>query len=384
MTARYERASSTVVAQLDDAEIIAALPAWRASCGANRRGATPGCDALGADAPDLRRALSACCDAWRIVAQERRADGTARSGCAIAAARDDDCGTVVAERRRGLMTGYYEPELDGSRTRDATHSVPLYGVPPDLLTIDLAAIYPELRGQRVRGRLVQTDSGARVVPYWSRAQIEHPAGDGAKLGGGELLWVDDPLAAFFLQVQGSGRVRLADGSIVRVGYAETNGQPYRSIGRWLVDQGELKLQDATVPGIEAWARAHPERVDELLDANPSYVFFREMPLGDPADGPRGALGVPLQAEHSVAVDPRFVPLGAPLVISRTDGTRPRARLAFGQDTGGAIRGPIRFDLFRGTGPAAGAAAGVQRDEVEAWILLPKGVAPPALLRTDPH
>jgi membrane-bound lytic murein transglycosylase A len=283
---------------------------------------------------------------------------------------------------RGRLTGYYEPELIGSRVRGEPFTVPLYRVPDDLLIVDLGTVYPELQGKRVRGRITESSSGKRVVPYWSRADI-----DGAQaLRGQELLWVDDPIEAFFLQIQGSGRVRLSGktepGSVVRVGYADTNGQPYRSIGTWLIERGELTLENASMQGIKAWVRANPQRLRELLDQNPSYVFFRELPLGDPAAGPVGAFNVPLTAGVSVAADPQFTPLGAPLIVrsaSPVDGA-PLMRLVVAQDTGGAIRGPLRFDFFWGTGRTAGEIAGRQRDDVYAWLLVPKGLRPEELLR----
>jgi membrane-bound lytic murein transglycosylase A len=260
--------------------------------------------------------------------------------------------------------------------------VPLYRVPDDLLIVDLGTVYPELQGKRVRGRITESSSGKRVVPYWSRADI-----DGAQaLRGQELLWVDDPIEAFFLQIQGSGRVRLSGktepGSVVRVGYADTNGQPYRSIGTWLIERGELTLENASMQGIKAWVRANPQRLRELLDQNPSYVFFRELPLGDPAAGPVGAFNVPLTTGVSVAADPQFTPLGAPLIVrsaNPVDGG-PLVRLVVAQDTGGAIRGPLRFDFFWGTGRTAGEIAGRQRDDVYAWLLVPKGMRPEDLLR----
>jgi membrane-bound lytic murein transglycosylase A len=254
--------------------------------------------------------------------------------------------------------------------------VPLHRPPADLLTIDLSSLYPELAGQRVRGRLQPSDKGMLVVPYWPRAEMTEE-----RLRGAELVWVDDPIEAFFLQVQGSGRVRFGDGSMIRVGYADTNGHPYRSIGRVLVDRGELALEQASMQGITAWARANPQRVAELLNQNPSYVFFRELPLGDPSAGPVGALGVPLTPGYSVAVDPRFIPLGAPVVISSEHPASgaPLRRLMLAQDTGGAIRGPLRFDFFWGFGADAAAPAGRQRHDVQAWLLVPRGVPPEKLL-----
>ncbi|MDR1935458.1 MAG: MltA domain-containing protein, partial [Candidatus Accumulibacter sp.] len=217
---------------------------------------------------------------------------------------------------QGLVTGYYEPLLRGSRTRTDEYAQPVLGVPPDLLTIDLSELLPELKHLRLRGRL----EGRRVVPYYSRAEI---AGRGLADISPEqvLLWVDDAVELFFLQIQGSGRVRLADGGIVRLGYADQNGHPYKAIGRVLAERGELPLEQASMQGIQGWARANPSRLAELLDANPSYVFFREMPAGgqgDDAEGPQGALGVPLTPGRSIAVDPRHVPLGAPVFLSTTE------------------------------------------------------------------
>lgn len=269
----------------------------------------------------------------------------------------------------GLVTGYYEPLLRGSRTRTSRYRYPLYGPPDDMLVVDLGAIYPELKSLRLRGRL----QGNKVVPYWSRAEIEAGA---APVRGKEVLWVDDPVEFFFLQVQGSGRVRLDDGKdggeTVRVGYADQNGHPYRSIGKWLVEKGEITLDKASMQGIKEWGRKHPERLTELLNTNPSYVFFRELP-GSQGSGPLGALGVPLTHERSIAVDPRGVPLGAPVWLATT---RPNAkellnRLVMAQDTGSAIRGNVRADFFWGFGEDAGKLAGAMKQKGRMWVLLPR-------------
>ncbi|MCX7892102.1 MAG: MltA domain-containing protein [Burkholderiales bacterium] len=266
---------------------------------------------------------------------------------------------------QGLVTGYYEPLLRGSRARRAPFLYPLYAPPDDLLVIDLAAVNPELKGLRLRGRL----DGRRVVPYYSRAEIDNGA---APVAGKEIVWVDDPVEAFFLQVQGSGRVRLEDGRFLRVGYADQNGHPYRSIGRWLVESGELPVGEASMQGIQRWARANPQRLGELLNQNPSYVFFRELPDAD--GGPPGALGVPLTPERSIAVDPRHIPLGAPvwLATTRPASDAPLERLVLAQDTGGAIRGAPRADFFWGFGPDAGREAGRMRQQGRMWVLLPRG------------
>ncbi len=267
----------------------------------------------------------------------------------------------------GLVTGYYEPLLRGSRTRTKGFEQPVRGVPEDLLTIDLSAIFPELKDKRVRGRL----EGNKVVPYWSRAEI---AARGDKLPSRTLLYVDDAVEVFFLQVQGSGRVSLPDGTMARLNYADQNGYPYQSIGRVLVDRGELKLEEASMQGIQAWARANPGRLQELLNANPSYVFFREVP--NSKEGPVGALGVPLTAERSIAVDPRSVPLGAPvfLATTRPNSNKPLNRLVLAQDTGGAIKGAVRADFFWGFGKEAGEQAGRMKQAGRMWVLLPPEAA----------
>ncbi|MET0918033.1 MAG: murein transglycosylase A [Burkholderiales bacterium] len=277
-------------------------------------------------------------------------------------------------RDSGLMTGYYEPLLRGSRVRSERFATPVYRVPQDLLVIDLGSVHPELSNLRLRGKL----QGQRVVPYPSRGEIT----GSDLLAGQELLWVDDPVDAFFLQVQGSGRVRFEDGSMVRLGYGDQNGHPYRSIGRWLVDQGEMTLDDASMTGIKAWIARNHSRAKELLNQNPSFVFFRELPLGDPAAGPVGALGVPLTPGASLAADPRHIPLGAPLVISTVDPGSGTAliRPMLAQDTGGAIRGPLRFDFFWGFGAEAGQLAGRQKADASAWLLVPKGAPPDSLLK----
>ncbi len=272
----------------------------------------------------------------------------------------DDRGAV-----EGMVTGYYEPLLQGSRQRDKRNLYPVHGVPDNLLTVELGDLFPELKGKRVRGRV----EGNKVVPYWSRGEI---VAQGKHLPAKTLAWVDDAVELFFLQIQGSGRIRLPDGSLLRVNYADQNGHPYRSIGRLLVERGDLKLEEASMQGIQAWARANPVRLDELLNANPSYVFFREMPASD--DGPLGALGVPLTAERSIAVDPRSIPLGAPvfLATTRPNSAQPLNRLMLAQDTGGAIRGAVRADFFWGFGKEAGNLAGRMKQRGRMWVLLPRG------------
>lgn len=268
--------------------------------------------------------------------------------------------------KTGLATGYYEPLLKGSRKRKGVYQTPLYRTPNDLLTIDIANVYPEVKGMRLRGRL----EGKRVVPYFTRAEIEQSK----KLTGQELLWVDDPLDAFFLQIQGSGRVYIAESKeTVRVAYANQNGHPYRSIGRYLADLGELPIEQTSVQGIRKWLKVNPSRLNEVFNANPSYVFFNEEKLGDITKGPKGALGIALTPGRSVAVDPKFIPLGAPVFLQTTEPSSdvPIQRLMMAQDTGGAIRGAVRVDYFWGFGANADKQAGMMKQPAKIWVLLPK-------------
>jgi len=278
--------------------------------------------------------------------------------------------------RSGTVTGYYEPLLRGSRTRSGPFQIPIYRTPPDLVPVDLASVHPEVRGLRLRGRI----ENGRLVPYPTRADIEKKS----LLAGYELLWVDDAVDAFFLQVQGSGRVQLPDGQSVRVGYADQNGYPYRSIGRYLIDRGELKSHEASMQGIRGWIAANPHRRDEVLHQNPSVVFFKEIQgLGD-GSGPLGSMGLPLTPGRSLAVDPRYVTPGS-LVFMTTRVPRPGAlsgaidqgntlpfqRLMIAQDTGSAIQGAHRSDIFFGTGEAAGEVAGRMRAEGRMFVLMPR-------------
>lgn len=312
-------------------------PAWQASCEAARAlGEKPGTAAVRAFAEREWQP-------WRVVNPDHSTEG--------------------------LVTGYYEPLIRGSRTRSKQFDTPVYAVPDDLLVIDLSEQYPELKNMRLRGRV----EGRKVVPYYSRSQIEARSD---KLGDKVLLWAADPIDFFFLQVQGSGQVQLPDGSRVRIAYADQNGHPYQSIGRWLVEKGELKVDQAGMEGIKAWARANPQRLDEMLNANPSFVFFREQAAN--GQGPNGSQGLPLTAGRSIAVDPRSVPLGAPVFLATTQpaSDRPLQRLVVAQDTGGAIKGAVRADFFWGFGAEAGAQAGKMRSRGQMWVLWPKGLTPP--------
>jgi membrane-bound lytic murein transglycosylase A len=266
----------------------------------------------------------------------------------------------------GLITGYYEPVYPGSLTRSDVATVPVYGVPDDLIIVNLESIYPELKGKRLRGRL----EGRVLKPYDDAAAIN---AQGVKAP--VIAWLTSQMDLQFLQIQGSGRIRLNDGKQLRIGYADQNGHPYKAIGRWLVEQGELKKEDVTMGAISSWAKAHPQRIGELLASNPSYVFFARNP--DSNEGPRGSLNVPLTAGYSVAIDRKVIPLGSLLWLSTTrpDGT-PLVRPVAAQDTGGAIAGEVRADLFWGTGDAAGDLAGNMKQKGAIWLLWPQKAALP--------
>lgn len=244
---------------------------------------------------------------------------------------------------RGLVTGYYEPELRGSRYRHGSYLYPLYRWP---------ARYA--RGTTLPPRETLVRSGV--------------------LDGSELVYVDDPIEAFFLQIQGSGRIVMEDGSVMRVSFGGTNNQPYKSIGSWLIEHHELTPGQASMQGIRAWARANPDRVESLLDVDPRFVFFREAPpaQADEADGPVGALGVPLTPERSIAVDPNAIPLGLPVFLATTRPLThaPLNQLVFAQDVGSAIRGGVRADFFWGYGDEAGDLAGKMKQSGQMWVLMP--------------
>ncbi len=272
----------------------------------------------------------------------------------------------------GLVTGYYEPVLKGRRAPGAGFRFPVHAVPDDLMVVDLAAVHPELRNLRLRGRI----EGRRIVPYYTRAEIDSgsPAPPARP-----LAWVADAVELFFLQIQGSGLVEFPSGERIRLGFADQNGHPYRSLGRYLIDRGDLNLEQASMQGIKAWAAANPDKLQQALNSNPSYVFFRELPPPTgPLNGPPGALGVPLTPGYSIAADPRYIPLGSPVFLSTTYplSNQLLERLVMAQDTGGAIRGAVRADFFWGTGEEAGNQAGRMRQQGRMWLLWPRGELPP--------
>ena len=268
-------------------------------------------------------------------------------------------------RSEGLFTGYYEPELRGARQPGGAYTTPLLRRPPDLVMVDLGLFRPAWRGERIAGRVID----GRLKPIESRSEIERGALDRQRLA---FVWVDDPVDAFFLHIQGSGRVRLPDGSLVQVGYDGQNGQPYVPIGRLLIERGMLDRDSVSMQAIRAWIKANPEAGAALMAENPSYVFFREVQ----GEGPVGTQGVALTPGRSLAVDRDFVPLGVPVWLDAGDDTGRLQRLMVAQDTGGAIRGPVRGDVFWGFGPDAEARAGAMKARGEYYILLPKTVAVP--------
>ncbi len=262
--------------------------------------------------------------------------------------------TVVVRPGNAFATGYYEPEIRGSRERRPGYDVPIYAKPPDLLETN-----PQT-GARGRGRV---DANGRYVLYYERSEIENGALAGRGL---EIAWAADPVDLFFLQIQGSGRLRLPDDGVMRIGYAGQNGREYVALGRLMRDRGLLQ-SPITMQAIVDWLRAHPAEGRALMRENRSYIFFQELT----GPGPLGALGRPVTAEVSVAADPRFVPLGAPVVLSAMDSARANG-LWIAQDTGGAIRGANRFDTFWGAGPQAAAIAGGMSSSGRAVLLLPRG------------
>ncbi|MFP5405127.1 MAG: murein transglycosylase A, partial [Gammaproteobacteria bacterium] len=258
----------------------------------------------------------------------------------------------------GLITGYHEPLVTGSREQESAAQTPLYRRPDDL---------------QATGATRLRAVGARREPYPTRAAIE----DSGFLAGQELVWLDDPVEAFFLHVQGSGRVQLRDGATLRVGFADHNGQPYRAIGAELVARGALRREDVDAPAIRAWLRAHPEQAREVMRSNPRYIFFRESRV-PPDAGPPGSMGVPLTPMRSVATDPGFVPQGALLYLETRypDDGRPLARAVLSQDRGAAILGSVRADIFFGGGHEAARLAGLMKDPGRLWLLWPREAPPP--------
>lgn len=331
-------------------------------------------DAPGYDSASATRALQA----FRISCPSlvRRNDQSGltrpddwRPACAAAASwRDDDAEGYFATNfepvqigdGKSFATGYFEPEIVGSRVQAPGYNVPVYRRPPDLIDVDLGLFSDDLKDKKIRGRV----KGQSFVPYADRTEIEEGGLGGRGL---EIAWAADPVEFFFLQVQGSGRLRLPDGSVMRIGYDGQNGRDYTGIGRLMRDRGLLGPGQTSMQGIVAWLREHPEEGRAIMRENKSWIFFKELTGGG---GPLGALGLPVTGNATVAADPSFVPLGAPVFLSmdRLEATG----LWIAQDTGGAIKGPNRFDTFWGAGARARAIAGGMAARGTAFVLLPMG------------
>ena len=341
------------------------LPGWQDDAPAAALPAlVRSCRALGGRKDDEKLGLDLVAGDWRGVCA-RLADIAPDQARAFFEASFVPFRATNNGTAEGLFTGYYEAELKGARQPDSTYATPLYKRPPDLIQVDLGAFRPSLKGERIAGKI----ANGRLVPYADRTAIEAGALAGQGL---ELAWVDDPVDAFFLAVQGSGRVTMADGSVMRLGYDGQNGWPYVTIGRVLADQGVPK-DDITMPFLRRWIAEHGADGKALMDKNPSYVFFKELK----GDGPVGAEGVALTPGRSAAIDQSFLALGAPIWVDTSDPVEASGRLRrlfVAQDTGGAIRGPVRADLFFGYGQAAADHAGVLKGRGSLWVLIPAEAA----------
>jgi len=325
-------------ATLDEASAARALQAFLTSCPALQQRQDKSLLSYGTD--------------WTGVCAQA---ATVQPGSAAAFFRDNFDWVRVGDGK-AFATGYYIPETAGSRVADPRFPVPIYRTPPDLVRCT------RLDGTQGRGRIDETGT---CVPYYSRAEIE----DGVLAGKGlELAWVADPVELFFIEIQGSGELRLPDGSVMRIGYDNQNGRDYVAIGRLLRERGILPPGGANMQAIKDWIRANPDQGRELMRENLSYIFFKEL-----TGAPLGSMGLPITPHGTVAADPNFIPLGAPLFLTGMD--RPETNgFWVAQDVGGAIKGPNRFDTFWGGGPQATATAGGMSASGQAMILLPKGTA----------
>ena len=348
---------------------FADLPGWktadmRDALAAFRRS----CDVLARKPPsDPIGTYAGSAEDWRKPCLDARAVGSLKDDARAFFEQDFAPRAVGAgEVKDGLFTGYYEPQLRASRARQGRYQTPVYGFPSDLVNVDLGAFRESLVGERIAGRVI----GQRLVPYDTRAEIDA----GGLAAAPVLFYADDPVGVFFLHIQGSGRVVFDDGTVARAAYAGTNGRPYTAIGHTLIASGALERGKVSLQTIRAWLRAHPDRARTVMESDASFVFFKETPLGDPALGSPGAGGVPLTPGASIAVDSRIHPLGAPFYIATTtpDG-KPLDALYVAQDIGGAIRGPVRSDIFFGFGNHAETLAGEMKQGGRMFVLIPKSV-----------
>ncbi len=258
---------------------------------------------------------------------------------------------------KGLLTGYYEANLKGSLTKKSPYLYPIYKQPSDLINVDLNSIYPELKKYRLRGRI----KNGKLIPYFSREQMQDN-----HLDAEVICYVNSKIDLFFLEVQGSGRITLDNGSTIFVGYANQNGYKYRSIGKYLVKNNEIKLEDISLQTIKSWLEENPNRVDEVLNYNKSVIYFKVK-----KKSASGSLGLVLTPKRSVAVDRSFIPLGSVLYLSSKIDGKDIDRIVMAQDTGGAIKGPIRADMFFGFSDKAKKLAGELKSPLQLWIFLPK-------------
>jgi len=274
----------------------------------------------------------------------------------------------AGDAKDGLFTGYYEPQLNASIARHGPYRTPVYGRPNDLVEVDLGQFREALKGERIAGRVEHH----RLVPYADRAEIDAKGLKTARV----LFYADDPVAVFFLHIQGSGRVAFDDGSKARAAYDGQNGHPYTAIGRTLITEGQLTKDKVSLQTIRAWLIAHPDDAGRVMETDASYVFFKLVPIGDPNLGAVGAQGVALTPGASIAVDTKLHPLGVPFFVTTTSPTTHQAlnRLTVAQDTGGAIKGAVRADLFFGFGPDAETMAGLMKQTGRMYVLLPRALA----------
>jgi membrane-bound lytic murein transglycosylase A len=348
---------------------FADLPDWRAS---NMRAALGAflrsCDALMAKAdPASVGPYGGTVADWRVA-------------CSVAARTDKSRARNFFEAqfrpfqvsagavKDGLFTGYYEPQIRGSRTRHGRYRTPVYGTPADLVTVDLSEFPAALSKERIAGRI----DGARLVPYATRAEIDARGLKPAPV----LFYADDDVAVFFMHIQGSGRVVFDDGKVARVAYDAQNGWPYTAIGRTLIRSGAIPREKMSMQAIRDWLHANPTESRKVMESDASFVFFKELPVGNPSLGAPGAEGVPLTPLASIAVDRKLHPYGAPFyIVTKTpDSAHPLRRLFIAQDTGGAIAGPVRADIFFGFGPRAETDAGGMKQYGQLYVLLPKAAA----------
>ena len=345
--------------------VAEALPAWRRTCTRYRF--------LGASRDVRPKDLGGTIGDWMQACSRTPTSNDEATARKFFEQEFQPLQVLNRKQAKGLFTGYYEPLLRGSRVRTATYNTPLYRRPKDIVQIDLGDFRDDLEGRKFAGRL----RGSNLLPYWDRSEIRAGA---LNKRGLELLWVDDPISAFFLQIQGSGQVALDGGGRMRVGYSGQNGQPYFAIGRELITRGELTRETVSLQSIRTWLQDNPAEAEAVMSTNRSFVFFREIK----GEGPIGSQGVALTARRSLAVDRRFIPLGAPIWLDATnpseDGSTKEVlqTLLIAQDTGGAIRGPVRGDVFWGAGAEAEEIAGRMQNEGNLYLLLPHHLAEQAL------